>query len=168
MRGLFPFLAFACALGAAGPSSAQDAGPDPCDPRCEGDTLHFCDGDTPATLDCRAVGTRCALLSEAWGEDCVLGMSAQCDPGYAFGASRCDRAASLYCIEGICAEADGPVTGEEDPEQPTGGTEIADTTTASDPFGCSSCGTGQAAALLPALVLLRLRRRERAGARRGR
>jgi hypothetical protein len=171
VRGLFPFprilrapvvAALLVAAGVLATPSARaqedagvaDAGPDPCDPRCEGDTLSFCDGDTPATLDCRTLNGRCATITGDWGSDCVLGASEPCDPGYAFGASRCDRTASLFCIDGTCTAASGPPPAEPD-EQPTDGTELKPTTTTTNPFGCTDCGTGQAAALLPALVLLR-------------
>lgn len=137
-----------------------DAGPpDVCDPRCQGAELSFCDGATPTTLDCPALGASCGELSAAWGDDCVLPEGAACDPGYAFGESRCDRAASLYCIESTCQVAAGPET--QAPLSPSAGTTSSNGTTASsDPFGCSSCGAASALGFtFVGGALRRLRRR---------
>jgi hypothetical protein len=151
----------------AGPDAGAeaDAGPDACDPVCAGDTLQFCDDGAPATLDCTALGGRCGLLSADWGNDCVLGAGVACDPGYAFGASRCDRGAGLFCLDGACTAGNGP---EDEPtEEPTPGTEIPLTTGSTNPFGCPDCGSGQSALLVPALFALRgISRRRRSPAHR--
>lgn len=136
----------------ASPAAAQndagvaDAG-DPCDPSCAGAVLSFCDGAAPTTLDCAALGATCGELSAEWGPDCILPAGAACEPGYAFGASRCDRAQSLFCVDGTCQVASGapaPATLE-----PTPGTATETTTSATtDPFGCSSCGTASALSFL--------------------
>jgi hypothetical protein len=154
--GSFLFASVALALIAQDP----DAGP-ACDPACNGATeLAYCDDGEPATIDCTAIGGRCTLLSDAWGDDCVLSAGQACDPGYAFGASRCDRAASLFCIGGECTQASGP---ENEPdEEPTPGTEVPITAGSTNPFGCPDCGEGQSALLVPALFGLRALRRRRA------
>ncbi|MBI1946019.1 MAG: hypothetical protein HYS27_10000 [Deltaproteobacteria bacterium] len=159
---------FAVPARAQADAGVQDAGvedagtPDnPCDPSCDGDTLRFCDGETPRELPCDAPFARCDELSAAWGADCLLPEGAACDPGYAFGESRCDRAASLYCIEGTCQVASGPeVPGPLSPSPGTSST--SGTSATSDPFGCSSCGSASALGLLGCGgALRRLRRRAR-------
>jgi hypothetical protein len=84
--------------------AADDAGaePDACELRCDGDVLHYCDGESPATLDCATLGASCGLLDDEWGLDCVLAQGSTCDPGYADGSSRCG--------DGCCACL------EEDPD----------------------------------------------------
>lgn len=141
---------------------AADAGqPDPCDPRCEGTFLAFCDGEEASTLNCADLDARCGELSAAWGADCLLAAGAACEPGYGFGESRCDRADSLYCIDGVCAVASGPAA--PDPLTPSAGTHAdSDQDAASDPFACSSCTQGSAAGLFVlAGALRRLRRLRR-------
>lgn len=149
-RVVFPLVLLAAPALAQSDAGVDDAGaadagdvdagePDPCDPRCDDAVLVFCDGTAPTTLDCAALGASCGALSAAWGDDCLLSEGASCDPGYAFGESRCDRAASLYCIEGSCQVASGPEP--QSPLSPSAGTgATSSTTTSSDPFGCSSCG----------------------------
>lgn len=138
-----------------------DAGaPDPCDPSCQGDQLQFCDGDAASTLDCATLGARCGELSAAWGADCLLPVGAACDPGYGYDESRCDRAASLYCIDGACAVASAPQG--QPPLSPSAGSSAADDSSTSDPFACSSCTDGSAAGVFVlAGALLRRRRRAR-------
>ena len=144
-------------------AGTADAGePDPCDPRCEVDTLRWCDDGAPSSLDCNALDARCGELSPAWGDDCLLGEGARCDPGYAFGESRCDRGASLYCIGGVCTVASAPEALA--PLTPSAGSQgTSDTSTTSDPFACSSCGSGSAAGLFVFAGALRRLRRPRRG-----
>ncbi len=151
-----PFRCFVLACVVAGVSArarAQaDAGPDPCTPHCSGDTLAFCDGDAATTLDCRSLDASCGLLSDAWGDDCLLRAGAACEPGYAFGASRCDArstTAALFCIDGACVVADGPAPAPT--ETPTAGTEVGAVANDTSPFGCLNCGNFGLPALLPVL-----------------
>ncbi|MCC7074899.1 MAG: hypothetical protein IT383_26550 [Deltaproteobacteria bacterium] len=144
-------------------AGAPDAG-NPCDPSCAGDVLSFCDVSQATTLDCAALGATCGALSAEWGPDCLLPAGASCEPGYAFGASRCDRAQSLYCIEGSCQVASGAPASPA--LTPSAGTGTASTTSAtSDPFGCSSCGTASALSFLCFGGALRRLRRAVARAR---
>lgn len=167
-------IAILCSFAiAAAPALAQtdagviDAGePDPCDPSCEADGLHFCDGEAPSVLPCATPFARCGELSAAWGADCLLAAGATCDPGYAFGDSRCDRAASLFCIEGTCQVASTPEA--PGPLVPSAGTSVADTSSATnDPFACSSCGTSSALGLFCFGGALRGLRRTRRAVRPG-
>src|SRR5581483_9945968 len=70
-----------------------------------GDTLKCDDADGVAGAD------GCAKISDQWGNDCVLGDGATCDPEYAFGLSRCDPTATdssgqhLFCVSGKCTFA---------------------------------------------------------------
>ncbi len=146
-RALPLFVLVAAPALAQDDAGVPDAG-DPCDPSCAGAVLSFCDGAAPTTLDCAALGGTCGVLSVEWGPDCLLPAGAACEPGYAFGASRCDRAQSLFCVEGTCQVASGqpaPATLE-----PTPGTATSATTTTAttDPFGCASCGTASAFGLV--------------------
>lgn len=144
----------------AGPVDAGDSGA--CDPRCEGDTLRFCDGEEPTALDCATLEARCGELSAAWGADCLLPAGAACDPGYGFGESRCDRAASLYCVDGACAVAGGPSPAE--PLEPTPGTQSRSSgSSATDPFGCDGCSNTSAAGLFLLAGALKRKRRPRPG-----
>jgi hypothetical protein len=76
-----------------------------CTPRCDNNSLLFCDGIGATTLPCDEVtdGATCAVLSSAWGADCVLPAGATCEPGYAFGVSRCNPPL-------VCANNDGSLT----------------------------------------------------------
>jgi hypothetical protein len=114
-----------------------DAGPDPCAPTCDGDTLRYCDGSTLTDLDCTSIG-RCGLLSTAWGFDCIAREGAACDPGYAFGASRCDADAQLVCVSGTCHTGTAPA---DTPAQPTAASNSTNPTS-SDLLTCSGCGNG--------------------------
>lgn len=133
-----------------------------CDPSCSGTTLSFCD-PAPTTLNCAADGdvpgaTACADIP-GWGADCVLGAGAACDPGYAFGKSRCG--ADLACLAGTCTvgapQAPAPLT-------PSPGTHATATTvTNTNPFSCLGCGqsTPSGALMFGGLLLALRRRRER-------
>src|SRR5688572_5130347 len=99
MRSLVLFLSMA----------AQDAGPvDDCAPACNADNtaVVFCDEDEVVTLLCADVegSDGCANVSAEWGDDCVLTAGTECDPGYAFGASRCGD--GLVCTDGSCVAGD--------------------------------------------------------------
>lgn len=159
-----------------GPADA-DAGAPGCEPSCEGDVLTFCDESAAVTLDCTdgdvEGSVRCGVLSAEWGADCLLGAGAPCDPGYALGLSRCDRAAGLFCIDQTCTAASEPPA-PEGPLEPTPGTnELPEdtTTTETEPFSCESCnepGTSTAVLGGAGLLLLRWPRRLRRPERRGR
>lgn len=129
---------------------------DPCIPACDVDVLHFCDFDGAVALNCADVdlsveGESCALLSTAWGFDCLLPDGAACDADYGFGVSRCAGGA---CIDQRCAAGTGVVEG---PPTPTPGTSfVAPVAASSD--SCSGCAQ---AALLPPVPLLWLLRRSR-------
>jgi hypothetical protein len=147
------------------PDAGPDGEPDPCDPRCDGDVLLFCDVVTPVALDC--VGgplegaVRCGELSPAFGADCLLGAGAPCDPDYGFGLSRCDRQAGLFCIDGTCAPAPGPPPVPE-PLVPTPGSRPPPTTdvdAGTSCLGCANPAPTSTAALGGALFLLRRRAR---------
>ncbi len=139
-----------------------DGGAGACAPSCDGQTLSFCDDDAGvASIDCTTVpgASRCGLLSDAWGNDCLLGEGAACDPGYGFGDSRCDRDASLFCVDGTCAVGTAPPAPVV--QTPTPGTATITTTSTSsgDIFSCLGCGgTGTSGALLLGGLLLALRR----------
>ena len=112
-----------------------DAGPDPCTPACDGDTLHYCDGTTLTDLDCSTIG-RCGLLSTAWGFDCIAREGAACDAAYAFGASRCDTDAHLVCASGTCHTGTAPAA---TPAEPTAGSNSTNPAT-TNLLACSGCG----------------------------
>jgi hypothetical protein len=138
--------------------AAQDAGP-ACAPACDGNTVTFCDDDEVATIDCAQdvhAGSTCRRLSAEWGDDCVLPEGAPCDPGYAFGASRCDPGPPrLSCIDGVCAPG---APASEDPLEPTPGTTVINNNPATtNPFGCSGCPQSAGAWVAALLALLRAR-----------
>ena len=144
---------------AAIPLHAGVAAPDPCVPFCTDLTLHFCDGSDEMALVCTDVdpAARCGELSPEWGADCLLPVGAACDPGYAFGGSRCDGDASLFCIDGACTVADGPA--EQGPLSPTPGSESIDTSTDTGGCGASGCAQSGTALWLVALVPMLMRRK---------
>lgn len=148
-----------------GPEPGADAGEDACARRCQdGDVLTYCDVDAPAQLDCvrdLEGGARCGLLADSFGEDCLLGEGAGCDPDYAGGLSRCDRSASLYCVDGTCQVASGPPPAPG-PLEPTRGTVPTATDDGTSSSSCLGCGGSSAAPVAAAALLLRpLRRRRR-------
>lgn len=160
-----------------GTASEADAGAptssDPCVPRCVGDALLFCDGDRPVALGCTPSAdatdvdggpsflgavegaVACARISEAHGDDCVLGAGAACDSDYARGLSRCDSTRGLVCLEGSCQIGDAP---PDTPAalEPTPGTLL--TTQGNGTTRTTSAGCGQAGStslcVLGGLVLL--------------
>lgn len=153
-------------------AGSDDAGPASCTPTCEGSVLTFCDESAAVTLDCTGGdvegAVRCGVISTAFGADCILGAGAPCDPDYAFGLSRCDRAAGLFCIAEVCTAAEGPVA--PPPLEPTPGsapqTTPEDEETTTDPFGCGSCSeSSSSAAFLGGALLLALRPLRRRAAR---
>jgi hypothetical protein len=150
-------------LAAAPVALAQvDAGVE-CARRCvDADTLEYCDNGAPTTLACDEATVpgvvACGTIGGAWGDDCLLGEGAACDPGYGGGASRCDRSASLFCIDDVCTVADGPPP-PPGPLEPSPGTTPPDTASSSDPFGCSGCSGDSSTAFVGAAALLLLRRR---------
>ena len=160
-------LALVGALLAPTPARAQAAEGEgegnACTPRCvDATTLAFCDAGAPVTLTCADVDptAQCAPLSPAWGDDCVLGDGAACDPGYAFGHSRCDEALSLFCVDAACTLAAGPPAAGPPLEPDPGTTPTATTTTTASCLGCAGAPDAAATgALAGALLLVRGRRR---------
>lgn len=144
--------------GQTAEGEGEGEGVDPCAPSCVDEThLSFCDDGEAVTLDCAVVddGARCALLSDAWGADCLLPEGAVCDPGYALAESRCDE--GMSCIDGVCAVGE-PV--DEPLLLPTPGTIAAnDTSNTTSTTGCASSGGAPAVLVALALVLWPRRRR---------
>ena len=156
----FRALPFLLLLSPAALAQVDGGIPDACDPRCEGAVLHYCDGELPALLDCAALDARCGELSPSWGDDCLLPAGAPCEPGYAFDESRCDRAASLFCVDGACAVASGP---QSPPVlEPSAGSGSSTDSSSDEVLDCSSCSSTSAAGLFVlAGALRRLRRLRR-------
>ncbi|MCC7109196.1 MAG: hypothetical protein IT382_07920 [Deltaproteobacteria bacterium] len=156
----FRALPFLLLLSPAALAQVDGGTPDTCDPRCEGAVLHYCDGELPVLLDCATLDARCGELSPAWGDDCLLSAGAPCEPGYAFDESRCDRAASLFCVDGACAVASGP---QSPPVLEPSASSGSSTDSSSDEvLDCSSCSSTSAAGLFVlAGALGRLRRLRR-------
>ena len=145
--------------GQAGEGEGEGEGEDPCAPACvDGTHLSFCDAGAPVTLDCAVVvdGARCGLLSEAWGDDCLLPDGAPCDAGYGFGDSRCDD--GLACRDGACAPGEPQPT---EPPSPTAGTSLTnEAATTSSSLGCAA-GASSSPVWLAAAVFFRRRRQRR-------
>lgn len=141
-----------------------DAGEVDCTPRCEGEVLHFCDDETPVSIDCSETGATCGELSAEWGADCLLPEGAACDPSYADGLSRClgSADATACCVDGSCG---APPAGTSScrafvpgaPERPGAGSAIDGQ---DDTSSCLGCEGIPLLSLLPLAVGLRLRRRK--------
>jgi hypothetical protein len=151
-------------VDAGAPVDPPDAGVDPCTPRCEGDTLRFCDQDTPVTRDCADEGAICGELSPAWGADCLLPEGAACEPGYGDDLSACEGASAgiRCCIDDTCQSAGGADCRDFAPARPdlpgpaTGGPiEPSDDLSTTS---CLDCQNANLAWLFP-LALFRWRRR---------
>ncbi len=128
-----------------------------CERTClDANTLQFCDADAVATLSCAEVdeGAVCGFHSDRQGFDCLLPADAACDPSYAFGLSRC--APPLFCTDNRCSTTapEAPATA-----QPTSGTTVAITTTASSCGSCAATDASVWALLLTPALVLRWRRR---------
>jgi hypothetical protein len=172
--------------GAADAGSTADAGSAAdggvvCDPACTvdadgGAAVTFCDPTSPggsSELACASVpgsNQRCGDIGGnpkdgGWGDDCVLGPDAGCDPGYAFGLSRCDPTATdgngqhLFCVADTCtfaAQRPAPAA----VLIPSAGTHEEPNST-TNCFGCSNSST--AGAVMFGAALLSLRRLRRRG-----
>jgi len=157
----------------SGDAGSGDAGSVDCEPRCEGDTLLFCEDEDSKALvmiDCIAeLDASCGELSPEWGADCLLPTGAACTPGYADGASRC--AGDACCIAefageaGVCtAQSAGTdcreLEGAPAPVRPViQGVDETDEELSSC-LGID-CSNFPGLSLLPLFVALRLRRRRR-------
>jgi hypothetical protein len=177
----FPALVVMLTALAASSSSRAQVTANPCDPACVDDggvpAVSFCDeADAgPSAIACAPDGgvtgsDGCASIpavdgGQPWGPDCVLGEGAPCDPGYAFGASRCDpdkvdsNGHHLFCVGDVCTFA-ASKPGPEAPLEPSAGTHTAPSST-TNCFGCNNTST--AGAVMFGAALLSLRRLRRRG-----
>jgi hypothetical protein len=140
-----------------------DASLGACTEACEGNVLTFCDPltDESHSLDCNDLEARCGLLNEAWGLDCLLPLGAECHPGYAEGATRCDRESAggseVHCTEGMCSTQSPEHDAGPTPPGLVDGTGRDSTTE----DGCLGCGSSGGLPFLGALFWLGFRRRGR-------
>lgn len=155
-------------------AGASDAGPVDCTPRCEGDTLLFCEGANDLVeLDCAAeLDGVCGELSAEWGADCLLPEGAACAYGYADGVGRCEGGADgdVCCVnevagvDGVCtAQPAGTSCRDLAPATPARPrlSGVADTDDTLESCLGVNCANFPGLSLLPVLLALKLRRRRR-------